>query len=189
MYPPVGHRSAALSTQLQLLGARPVGEPSFGDDHTPNLRECIILEEMNRDLDMLWTELSPDERWCLLGYRVKGTKSGGARLVGMTPKWMDNRQRKNPAFREAMDSREFTVPEIEERLTLDLAGTAMVALRNVLWSFDAKPNHKIAAANLARRLARDFGKHGDGGEHPLTYPEFISTMVNIMPRPADFSQD
>ena len=53
------------------------------------------------ELDDLWNQLTLDERRCLWMSSSCNSKADAARRIGQNAKWLDNRQRRNPAFRTA----------------------------------------------------------------------------------------
>ena len=55
------------------------------------------------DVRLLWSQLTPAERSCVLEYHTCGVKVKAARRAGKNQKWLEYHQKAHPLFRQAMD--------------------------------------------------------------------------------------
>ena len=55
------------------------------------------------DVRLLWSQLTPAERSCVLEYHTCGVKVKAARRAGKNRKWLEYHQKTHPLFRQAMD--------------------------------------------------------------------------------------
>ena len=109
------------------------------------------------DMETLWERLLPEERRCVLAYRVYGTKAEAVHRIGKNKKWVEYNQRAHPCFRAAMDSEEWTLREITDRFTGDLVGVAFVRLLEMMESDALKPQQQLAAIKSAFQIAKSLG--------------------------------
>lgn len=114
----------------------------------------ITLTQDERD--ELWNQLTLDERWCLWVHTLCGSKAGAARRIGKNPKWVDNRQRRNPAFRAALDlGSVWPAEDVDRRMDEEIVRLAQMTLVDVMRGTTDNPRHKVTAARLILRTARE----------------------------------
>ena len=100
--------------------------------------------------DDLWNQLTLDERWCLWTYTLCDSKASAAQRIGKNPKWLDNRQRRNPAFRAALDLGSVCPPKTDE----EIARLATMTLVDVMRGTTNNAKNRVAAARIILRTAR-----------------------------------
>ena len=107
------------------------------------------------ELDDLWNQLTLDERWCLWMSTLCDSKSEAARRVGKDPKWLDNRQRRNPTFRAALDlGSPWPAEDVDRRMDEELPLLARMTMVDTMRGASENARHRVAAARIILRTAR-----------------------------------
>ncbi len=105
--------------------------------------------------DELWNHLTLDERRCLWMYTSCDSKAGAARRIGKNPKWVDNRQRRNPAFRAALDlGPAWPAEDVDRRMDEEIVRLATMTLVDVMRGTTNNSKNRVAAARIILRTAR-----------------------------------
>ncbi len=110
---------------------------------------------MQQERDGLWNRLTFDERWCLSTYTLCDSKADAARRIGKNPKWVDNRQRRNPAVRVALDLGPiWPAADIDQRMDEELVRLARMTMVDIMRGNSLNARHRVAAARIVLRSAR-----------------------------------
>lgn len=105
--------------------------------------------------DEMWNQLTLDERWCLWVHTLCDSKADAARRIGKNPKWVDNRQRRNPAFRAALDfGSAWQAEDIDQRLDAEVGRLATMTLVDVMRGTTNNARNRVAAARIILRTTR-----------------------------------
>ncbi len=105
--------------------------------------------------DELWNQLTLDERWCVWTYALCDSKADAARRIGKNPKWLDNRQRRNPAFRAALDlGPTWPAEDVARRMDEEIGRLATMTLVDVMRGTTNNAKNRVAAARIILRTAR-----------------------------------
>ena len=113
----------------------------------------ITLTQDERD--ELWNQLTLDERWCLWVRPLCDSKADAARCIGKNEKWLDNRQRRNPAFRSALDlGPAWPAEDVDRRMDEEIARLARMTMVDIMRGSSANARHRMAAAKVVLRTAR-----------------------------------
>lgn len=104
--------------------------------------------------DQLWNQLTLDERWCLWMYTVCDSKASAARRIGKNPKWIDNRQRRNPAFRAALDlDPTWPAADVGRRMDEEIVRLARMTMVEIMRGASENARYRVAAARIILRTA------------------------------------
>ncbi len=99
--------------------------------------------------------LTLDERWCLWVHALCDSKADAARRIGKNPKWLDNRQRRNAAFRAALDlGPAWPAEDVDRRMDEELLRLATMTLVDVMRGTANNAKNRVAAARIILRTTR-----------------------------------
>ena len=74
---------------------------------------------------------------------------------GQEPKWIDNRQRRNPAFRAALDlGPAWPAEDVDRRMDEELLRLARMTMVDIMRGNSRNARHRVAAARIVLRTAR-----------------------------------
>ena len=113
------------------------------------------IEAMDqRDLESLegWDSFTPDHKRFLSAYPWFGQKRTASEYIGHNKQWVDRNQRRDKAFREAVDSRLHSPERIARHYGDALLGKAMLRLDAMLDQDGADKRTQLDAIKTVLRL-------------------------------------
>ena len=113
------------------------------------------IEAMDQvDLESLqgWDSFTPDQKRFLAVYPWFGQKKTASEYIGHNKQWVDRNQRRDTAFREAVDSRLHSPERIARHYGADLLGKAMLRLDEMLDEGGADKRTQLDAIKTVLRL-------------------------------------
>ena len=106
-----------------------------------------------------WESFTPDEKKFLAVFGWFGEKKSAAEYIGKSAQWVDRHQRKNPLFKEAVNSRDDMQVRIARKFGADLIGKAVLRLDAMLDEDGADKRTQLNAIQTVLRM-----NHMDGKE-------------------------
>ncbi len=113
-------------------------------------------------MDEVWPKLSQEERWCVVMRSVGRSKAESAQAIGRNAKWLDNRQRRNPTFRFALEQcSRWSADELHARIHGDMVLAAKAVVLGLMTSSAVSEKDRLAATKLAVRMGEMGGQHSN----------------------------